>query len=525
MRAGACRDLGAEPGRSLADLATIELRRITDVLQVDHASLFLGDADDLERSARWPRPGCPSTRRCPSTARCSRRPSATARAAKVERSDGPGARAPPWPRRSCTTDRALGAPARRHPPRQPAAGRHRLRGRPGGHADAGRALWHPPTAASRASSPSAPPLAPLQRSTDAGRAGVSPARPHGGRRLGALPFAAPGGRPAVLGGSMASTADQSSTAPTDGFRHEALLYAARTASSTATLPWLRDAVAAEEPILVVVSAAKIAAPARGARAPTAERVTFADMAEVGANPARIIPAWREFVDAHTGRGRRLRGIGEPISAERSADELVECQRHEALLNLAFAGAEDFWLLCPYDVDALDARRHREGPPQPPASWSGDGGPHASATYEGLDAVAAPFDEPLPEPPPGADELPFAAGTLAAVRRLVDGCARDGAGSPATRAGDLVLAVNEVATNSIRHGGGAGMLRIWQADGALICEVADAGRSPIRSPGASGRPAASPAGTASGCATRCATSSSCARSPPAASCACTRACGA
>ena len=53
------------------------------------------------------------------------------------------------------------------------------------------------------------------------------------------------------------------------------------------------------------------------------------------------------------RGRRLRGIGEPIWADRSPDELVECQRHEALLNLAFADAGDFWLLCPYDVDALD----------------------------------------------------------------------------------------------------------------------------------------------------------------------------
>ena len=61
-----------KPGASLADLATIELRRITDVLQVDHASLFLRDADDPERAPRWPRPGCPPATRCPSTACCSR---------------------------------------------------------------------------------------------------------------------------------------------------------------------------------------------------------------------------------------------------------------------------------------------------------------------------------------------------------------------------------------------------------------------------------------------------------------------
>ena len=34
---------GLKPPASLADHATIELRRITDVLQVDHASLFLRD--------------------------------------------------------------------------------------------------------------------------------------------------------------------------------------------------------------------------------------------------------------------------------------------------------------------------------------------------------------------------------------------------------------------------------------------------------------------------------------------------
>jgi hypothetical protein len=40
-----------KPGVSLADLAAIDLRRITDVLQVDHASLFLRDPDDPGRAA------------------------------------------------------------------------------------------------------------------------------------------------------------------------------------------------------------------------------------------------------------------------------------------------------------------------------------------------------------------------------------------------------------------------------------------------------------------------------------------
>jgi anti-sigma regulatory factor (Ser/Thr protein kinase) len=42
-------------------------------------------------------------------------------------------------------------------------------------------------------------------------------------------------------------------------------------------------------------------------------------------------------------------------------------------------------------------------------------------------------------------------------------------------GDRVLAVSEVAANSVRHAGGRGVLRIWLQDGALICDVRDDGR--------------------------------------------------
>ena len=277
--------------------------------------------------------------------------------------------------------------------------------------------------------------------------------------------------PAVLGESMATTAEDVERRPTDGFRHEALLYAGDDGFLEGTLPWIRDAVAAGEPILVVVGAERIAR-LREALGAQADGVTFADMAEVGTNPARIIPAWREFVDAHAGQGRRLRGIGEPIWAERSPDELVECQRHEALLNLAFAGAGDFWLLCPYDVDALDADVIEKAHRSHPTVVVGDEA-RRSNSYEDLDTVAGPFAEPLADPPPEAEELPFATGTLAVVRRLTALRAHD-AGLSAERVSDLVLAVNEVTTNSIRHAGGHGVLRVWLTDDMLIFEVADAG---------------------------------------------------
>jgi hypothetical protein len=115
--------------------------------------------------------------------------------------------------------------------------------------------------------------------------------------------------------------------PDTSFRHEALLYAGEAEFVDRTLPFIRDGLDADEPTLVVVDAAKIER-LRSALDGDADRVHFTDMAVVGHNPARIIPAWRAFVDEHRGTGRQLRGIGEPISATRSPAELVECQRHE-----------------------------------------------------------------------------------------------------------------------------------------------------------------------------------------------------
>jgi anti-sigma regulatory factor (Ser/Thr protein kinase) len=50
-----------------------------------------------------------------------------------------------------------------------------------------------------------------------------------------------------------------------------------------------------------------------------------------------------------------------------------------------------------------------------------------------------------------------------------------AGLDAVRTADLVLAADEIATNSIRHGRGIGILRVWIEDRSVICDVRDAGQ--------------------------------------------------
>ena len=93
--------------------------------------------------------------------------------------------------------------------------------------------------------------------------------------------------------------------------------------------------------------------ARGHSASTPSGSGMMDMAAVGANPARIIPAWQEFLDDHDD-DQPIRGVGEPIWFGRRGVEIAECQLHEALLNLAVEPDRPFWLRCPYDADALPA---------------------------------------------------------------------------------------------------------------------------------------------------------------------------
>ncbi len=253
------------------------------------------------------------------------------------------------------------------------------------------------------------------------------------------------------------------------FRHEALLYEGPEEFLAGAVPFIREAVDANAPVLVAVDAEKIGR--LRAALPADAAVAYADMTELGRNPGRIIPAWHEFLAAQDG-ARPARGIGEPIWAGRSADELVECQLHEALLNVAFADAEDFHLLCPYDVAALDDGVVHEARCSHPGVVAHDA-VRESHEYRGVADPLAPFAAPLPRPPSAAETVAFERETLDDVRRLV--AARGAqAGLGRARADDLVLAVNELATNSVRHGGGHGILRMWSEAEALQFEVRDSG---------------------------------------------------
>ncbi len=260
------------------------------------------------------------------------------------------------------------------------------------------------------------------------------------------------------------------------FQHEAMMYDGRHQFVVGTASFIREGLAAGEPTLVMVKSDKIGW-LRDELQGEADAVQFADMDKIGRNPARIIPAWREFAHANAKPGRRLRGIGEPIWAGRRPTELVECQHHESLLNKAFADTAGFRLICPYDTSSLPPAVVDEARRSHPAVQVG-GAVMQSDVYRGDNGAAYAFGDPLPEPKVPRHVLPFGIGTLQAVRKFAGRHAAL-AGMSEHRKDDVLFVVNEVATNSVRHAGGQGQLRAWRDRDELVFEIRDDGR--IREP--------------------------------------------
>jgi anti-sigma regulatory factor (Ser/Thr protein kinase) len=251
-----------------------------------------------------------------------------------------------------------------------------------------------------------------------------------------------------------------------GFRHEARFYDGMDDFVSMASSFVRGGLEADDSMLVATSPAQIDA-LRSELGAEAMHVEFAPMSIIGRNPATIIPRWRRFVEDGRESGRAARGIGEPIWAGRSPAELAECHRHEALLNHAFGPEDPFWLVCPYDVGRLGTEVLDTACSTHPVASDRHGvrPPRAGLMFD--------MAEPLPPPPTGHLAYAFEGAQLRDVRAIVEAAGAERGLHP-HRVADLVLASDEIATNSILHGGGSGTLRVWAEDGTMVVEITDSG---------------------------------------------------
>jgi anti-sigma regulatory factor (Ser/Thr protein kinase) len=250
--------------------------------------------------------------------------------------------------------------------------------------------------------------------------------------------------------------------PENGFEHEALFYRDDDDFLAGLLPFVREGLEQDEAVVVAEPRARLDL-LRDALGDDASAVELLDMAEVGRNPGRIIGVWDRLLREHTAAGRRLRGVD---------SEFLECRLHELLLNRAFDGGTPWRLLCPYDETHLPRPVVRAALHSHPMAGT-SAGRRPSPDYAPGE-VADLFAGRLPEPGDAVLRGTYGPTDIPATRRTVAQFARRN-GLPEDKVEVLELAASELATNSVRHGGGSGTVAMWTTPSAAIVEFRDAGQ--------------------------------------------------
>lgn len=253
------------------------------------------------------------------------------------------------------------------------------------------------------------------------------------------------------------------TAPSQaGFVHEALLYHDDAELRDALREFVVEAAGAGEAVLVALPGEHLSN-LQAELAHAAPDSRFEDMQEVGRNPRRLLPMICDWVDAHGGRARV---VAEAIWPGRSYPETAECLRHEAMLNTALAGT-DASVLCPFDAERLDDHT-LAGAEMTHPTVRESGSRRPSAAYQAPEELRIADDWPL-EVPTGPVSEHALDGSLSALRQAVAEDPLLAVLSPERQA-DLVFAMNEAATNAVRHGDGRCVTRLWHDGRSVVSEV-------------------------------------------------------
>jgi len=254
-----------------------------------------------------------------------------------------------------------------------------------------------------------------------------------------------------------------STAPS--YRHNALAYSGEDDFVRFATTFLIMGLDDGEPGLLITSPRRIdnvrVALAELGRGDEAPGLRFLDTATEVRNPAVALSVLAEF--AGEAGGRRVRSIGDLAGPGRTTAALAEAQLHEMLLNTPVCEDWNMWLTCPYDMSGLSLEDVET------VALC-----HPKHRTDLSNLAAAKFGSELPPRPADAGTFPIDFRDLGSVRAIVR-TAASMSGLDIERAEEFVYAVNEVISNSLRHGDGKAEIALWAEGESLVCEVHDGGR--------------------------------------------------
>jgi anti-sigma regulatory factor (Ser/Thr protein kinase) len=261
------------------------------------------------------------------------------------------------------------------------------------------------------------------------------------------------------------------SAPGVDFAHRALIYGSDEEFMDVALPFVADGLNTEQPTLVSVQSRHIEN-LRAALGGAPEGLAVHAVEDWYGTSARTRDKFARWATERTRGGRRIRLLGEPAWALGNEARIRDWARYESVINVAFASLPAT-CICPYDArvlpeDVLGHARHTH-----PEIVDGAGSSR-NDSYEDPREFCSRLDATVEaQRRPPALEMLFGLGDLPALRRLAGSFAIE-AGLEGSRTEEIVLAVNEIATNAVIHGEPPTTLRAWHAEGEIIFDVTDAG---------------------------------------------------
>jgi anti-sigma regulatory factor (Ser/Thr protein kinase) len=259
--------------------------------------------------------------------------------------------------------------------------------------------------------------------------------------------------------------------PSSGFVHDAFLFDSAEQLADVAGPFVLEGLSAGEAAVVATSPATAAVIREAVDGHPDVHVL--ERSEVyRARTPSAIQTFRRLAEQNSTTGvDRVRVVGEP-NFGRTAHDWLEWQRYEAVINEALAGWP-LWGLCVFDTHRLPDPLLETALRTHTALVTEDGrrpNPRYVEPAEYLRSLPVP-DEPLEDSVPrlAAEEVTDFIG----LRRSV---AAELGSVPASAElrDDFLLAVDEMTSNALRHGGAPVSLHLWVAPDRMVCTIADCG---------------------------------------------------
>jgi anti-sigma regulatory factor (Ser/Thr protein kinase) len=254
-----------------------------------------------------------------------------------------------------------------------------------------------------------------------------------------------------------------------GLEHDALIYGSDESLMSTLVPWLHEGLEQEDGAIVATTAPHIDQ-LRDALGSDGDSVSFLSADDLYVHPVQTIAAWQRVLSDAADTGVTYTRIVGEVRFGATEDLQTSWTRYESALNAVFERSPA-WIVCPYDVRTLPPAVIDRAWRTHPTVW--DSTRRKSDRYEVPARLLREIVEPgraVTGPPSLVLQIDGSVREVREAVRALGGEAR----LPRSRVEELVLAVSELAGNTVRHAGGGGRLALWITSEGVVCEVTDHG---------------------------------------------------